>query len=300
MNEKLVKKGQSEAFSHEVDLELDENTLKIAAVDRYDRRTEKAVRVTRLERPALSLRWGDPTSWSGPMCVSPGVRQTWSLWILNNGREVVSSVELNISWPSDWSASENASQTLRDLKPGECREVQAKVTPNGSGEYELRATVSTEGASAVEDRFSVTVNDPPRPTPPPTRPAQTSGARFSKAANGVITDSQTGLQWYVGKNRINHYDAEKWARSLSVDGGGWRLPTRAELKGIYQKGVGKKYHNIDPVFEISSDYLYVWSSEIRNSSSAWRFNFDGGRADSRPRDGALASPWVFAARSGRR
>ena len=36
-------------------------------------------------------------------------------------------------------------------------------------------------------------------------------ARFTKADNGVITDSVTGLEWYVGPNRDNSWrQAKAW------------------------------------------------------------------------------------------
>ena len=64
-----------------------------------------------------------------------------------------------------------------------------------------------------------------------------SQPRFTKASNGVITDHLTGLDWYVGPNPDNTFhQAKAWVEGLTVAGGGWRLPTMAELKAIYQKG----------------------------------------------------------------
>ena len=63
-----------------------------------------------------------------------------------------------------------------------------------------------------------------------------SQPRFTKADDGVITDSLTGLDWYVGPNADNNWhEAKAWVEGLTVAGGGWRLPTMAELKAIYQK-----------------------------------------------------------------
>jgi hypothetical protein len=49
------------------------------------------------------------------------------------------------------------------------------------------------------------------------------------------------------------------------------MPSRSELQGLYNAGI--TYDNWGP-FENSGDC--VWSSEVRDSSSAWYFNFDRG------------------------
>ena len=72
--------------------------------------------------------------------------------------------------------------------------------------------------------------------------------RFTKADNGVITDSVTGLDWYVGPNRDNNWhQAKAWTENLTVAGGGWRMPTVPELKALYQKGASRV--NMDPLFQ---------------------------------------------------
>ena len=83
--------------------------------------------------------------------------------------------------------------------------------------------------------------------------------RFTKASDGVITDSLTGLQWYVNPSPANTWhQAKAWAEHLTVAGGGWRLPTMAELKGIYQKGASGT--NMDPLFDAQG--VWVWSGEV--------------------------------------
>jgi S1-C subfamily serine protease len=48
--------------------------------------------------------------------------------------------------------------------------------------------------------------------------------RFTKAANGVISDIDTGLEWYVGPDReTSWYYAKAWVEHLAVAGGGWRI-----------------------------------------------------------------------------
>ena len=76
----------------------------------------------------------------------------------------------------------------------------------------------------------------------------TGKTRFMVSADGVITDSETGLEWIVEPDRNTNYSqAEQWVASSTVAGGGWRMPTRQELRTLYQKGVGQR--NMDPAFK---------------------------------------------------
>jgi hypothetical protein len=95
--------------------------------------------------------------------------------------------------------------------------------------------------------------------------------RFTKAENGVITDSVTGLDWYVGKENTWH-QAKAWADGLPVAGGGWRLPTVAELKAIYQPGASA--NNLDPLFQTT--VAWAWSGELNNAWSVWGYAFYNG------------------------
>lgn len=100
-----------------------------------------------------------------------------------------------------------------------------------------------------------------------------SGAeRFEISAEGVIYDSETGLEWVIGSDKNTNYEqANQWVAGCNMAGGGWRMPTRKELLGIYQKDIGDR--NLDPVFKITG--FYVWA-ELRNKSYAWAFNFGMG------------------------
>ena len=89
---------------------------------------------------------------------------------------------------------------------------------------------------------------------------------YQVSQEGVIFDAENNLKWLVGPDKdINHYDAERWVENLTVAGGKWRLPTIAELHTLYQRGVGKC--NVDPLFNISLIYLWVWSSELLDKNN---------------------------------
>jgi uncharacterized caspase-like protein len=90
-------------------------------------------------------------------------------------------------------------------------------------------------------------------------------------ATGVVYDKNTGLEWYAGPNRTtNWYQAKRWVESLNVAGGGWRMPTRKELKTLYKRGAGTR--NMTPLLKTTG--WWIWSGE-KKRSSAWGFLFSG-------------------------
>jgi hypothetical protein len=112
----------------------------------------------------------------------------------------------------------------------------------------------------------------------------TGTTRFSVSDDGVISDSQTSLDWLVGPDRDTDYkSAEQWVASISdVAGGNWRMPMRQELKSLYQKGAGER--NLDPAFKTTG--WHVWA-EPNTSSSAWRISFSRGSEHESHRENSL-------------
>jgi hypothetical protein len=102
-------------------------------------------------------------------------------------------------------------------------------------------------------------------------PSGLSG-RFIAYNNGMVRDKETGLEWISGPDKDTNWDeAKSWVKSLTVDGGGWRMPTIKELKTLYQEGVGT--HNMTPLLKTTGGY--IWSSEIKKGSlRAHGFLFD--------------------------
>jgi len=96
--------------------------------------------------------------------------------------------------------------------------------------------------------------------------------RFTVSAEGVIRDSKTGLEWYVGPDTGTNWDqAARWVADLSVSGGGWRLPTIAELGTLHEPRMGGR--NLSPIFKTTGSY--VWSGEMQGPSSARIYRFGG-------------------------
>jgi hypothetical protein len=100
------------------------------------------------------------------------------------------------------------------------------------------------------------------------------GERYIKSFNGVILDTQKNLEWFIGPDKDTTWqEAKDWAKRLSVDGGNWRVPTIDELRVLYQTAVGDD--NMTPL--LKSGACWVWSSEERDSLTAWFFDFSEGK-----------------------
>jgi len=99
--------------------------------------------------------------------------------------------------------------------------------------------------------------------------------QYVKDNNGIVYDRKTGLEWIAGPDKLTYWDAaDRWVKKLKL-GGGWRLPTIAELKTLYKKKSGPR--NMPP--ELKTSGWYVWSGELIQGEHAARgFDFNAGQA----------------------
>ena len=90
-----------------------------------------------------------------------------------------------------------------------------------------------------------------------------------------------GLEWYVGPNNVDWMAAMTYCENLAEDGGGWRMPTLEELRGLYTGSQNKDSHHSLPEAFMGKelDIWYAWSGETRDDSSAWSFSFSTGEED---------------------
>jgi len=89
--------------------------------------------------------------------------------------------------------------------------------------------------------------------------------RFTLSNDGVIMDSQLGLQWAPAPAQLmNWLQAQSYAQNLSLSGGGWRLPTESEIESIFNKSMEG---GVDPAFHINNNR--VWTSEIIDDSAVY-------------------------------
>jgi hypothetical protein len=109
-----------------------------------------------------------------------------------------------------------------------------------------------------------------------------------REATGVVYDTDTGLEWYPGPDRgMTWGEAQDWIATLTLQGGGWRMPARRELVAL--KRIGDGVRNLTPL--VPTTGYWIWAGETRDAASRWLFGFgyggegwsgqppaDGGRA----------------------
>jgi len=100
-------------------------------------------------------------------------------------------------------------------------------------------------------------------------------SRFHFSTSGIITDTQSGLEWIAGPDRdTNWEEARSWVAGLTIDGGGWRLPAIDELNSILGKSGFGRFH---PPFFPKTGWR-LWSGESRTKSNyIWNFNYNLGQ-----------------------
>jgi hypothetical protein len=131
---------------------------------------------------------------------------------------------------------------------------------------------------------------------------ETRDQRYTVSAKGVIKDRKTGLEWVVGEDyQVTSYNkAEAWVHDCKIAGGGWRMPTEEELKGLYVEGLGTR--NIDPVFETTGWGVYAALSPGESASGAWpwSFEFGGGYVNPEPSSRMHGRGRAFAVRTAKK
>lgn len=102
-------------------------------------------------------------------------------------------------------------------------------------------------------------------------------------ANGIVKDTNTGLEWKVGPDKdMDWNEAKTWVESLNLGGDEWRMPTKDELaalhKKIYEnyKKTGSSQNMTLFKFKLKILGSGVWSGETRDSSWSWISLFGSG------------------------
>jgi hypothetical protein len=64
---------------------------------------------------------------------------------------------------------------------------------------------------------------------------------YTAYVNGIVRNTETGLEWVTGpKMNIDPAEGKEWAKGLTIDGGGWRLPTTDEIVALTKSCSGRQ------------------------------------------------------------
>ena len=139
------------------------------------------------------------------------------------------------------------------------------------------AKLEKPAPSEVPDNAAPTTSSTPQPDH---GKVPIGHARFSVSEEGVISDMTNGLQWVVGPDIRTTYDgAEEWVKECRIAGGGWRMPTRAELRCL--RVTNKEAGNIDPVFKTTGYTIWAEPKEAGEGYGrrGWCLYFANGREE---------------------
>jgi len=160
------------------------------------------------------------------------------------------------------------------------------------------AALLAAGPAAADDLFDgqiLSLNEPKEPLEPSNDP------RYVDNGDGTVSDLSQGLMWKQEdsyqelKQWMNWKMAEDYIAELNKNKfaghADWRLPSRDELASLYdeKKSIPWKYYwtvnqvHMDPIFGYTS--CCFWSSEVKDETYAWTFNFIRGKAYPSPRQG---------------
>jgi hypothetical protein len=159
--------------------------------------------------------------------------------------------------------------------PFDWKTYRAVVYENNPSGMEYLAEVLGENLAGVKKRLAsslavVTTDTEPKSTNKEKLAQTSDDGRYKKSSEGIIWDSKTNLEWFVGPDEDTLWaQAKAWMESLTMDSGGWRMPSIEELRGLYQKGKGGR--NMDHIF-VTTGY-WVWSCVEERGSSTWGFDF---------------------------
>lgn len=103
--------------------------------------------------------------------------------------------------------------------------------------------------------------------------------RFTDLGDGTVRDNANGAVWQQSFSPGSQDQAASiaYCAGLTLDGGGWRLPTKDELLSIVDRSF---FPTIDPSYFPGTPMRSFWSSspDAGSPSDGWSVNFSNGYA----------------------
>lgn len=113
-------------------------------------------------------------------------------------------------------------------------------------------------------------------------PALAGAGELVDRGGGVLFESARSYEWTRKDNAadLDWAAAGRHCQGLALNGGGWSLPTLAQLQGLYQAEAADVACGrflpckVSPLFELSS--MLVWSADQDGADAAYAFGFHVG------------------------
>jgi hypothetical protein len=131
----------------------------------------------------------------------------------------------------------------------------------------MRSEIEKNKREPQEKRVEVaSVPEKPSDSTSPSSDIIGRDGQYVAYRNGIVKDTNTGLEWVAGPNKkTSWYKANRWVKSLTLDGGGWRMPSKSELGTIHNEKTGNRGIS----FLFKNTYICIWSNKIDGSRYAW-------------------------------
>lgn len=103
--------------------------------------------------------------------------------------------------------------------------------------------------------------------------ADAPAGRFTASA-GVVTDTVTGLQWEQGASptALTWAGAASYCQSLTLAGGGWRLPSMKEIQTLVDESAVDPALDATLFSEAEGERFWTSSPQADAQDRAWLFH----------------------------
>jgi hypothetical protein len=149
----------------------------------------------------------------------------------------------------------------------------ATTTGGHGGSTPSYDSSSPGGRGAVEHAWA----DWPMPNPPSSGLPNPQTYDFSRKA-GIVLDTVTGLEWQraLDGGAYAWSDAPAYCAGLTLDGGGFRVPSRIELLSIVDFTQSGPLIDSRAFPDTPSEYFWTSSPVVADSSKGWSVHFGFG------------------------